>query len=543
MEQAAQYILFPGRHLVNTRFQARYLRGLLTCEHEIVAGIKGGFALRPGAQVIFAVTSANQQNSRYNAIPFPIRMVGLDRFASALAREVPAFPLRRRILGIPHYGHTENFVEVTLKEIEYQTEGELRLVPANTLVLCSTPEVIAGYERLGFSIAPAELGRTPRPATPGSLTAGVGESDDWKSMPHIDELAPSHVALFEDFPEVPRQIRRIYRDPITNQEGSLTENRNYNTYARGMNEITAMKFRDIAAAIKPGRIADEGCADGALLAEVSRVFRDSDLFGVDLSSEFASRFAERQRSGEFGNLYVHFFHRNLLEPIFEAGSIDTTICNSTLHELWSYAGGEPTVRKYLREKFRQLRPGGRLVIRDVVGPENGGAQVLLECSRDDGADLPAGELDLHTAREPDWIQSLSTRAKFLLFARDFRPASRGNSTIQFEPREDGFLTSLAAAAEFLSKKDYADNWKSEVQEEFCFWNFAQWKSALREAGFSIIENQPAEKANSRIYTNPWIVEHRFQNHIQLFTLGAGGEKSPIPWPPTNMVLIGEKALS
>jgi tRNA G46 methylase TrmB len=77
--------------------------------------------------------------------------------------------------------------------------------------------------------------------------------------------------------------------------------------------------------------ADQGCADGALLAEVSHDFPDSDLFGIDLSSEFASRFQERQRAGEFGGAYVHFFHRNLLDRIFEPESIDTTICNSTLH--------------------------------------------------------------------------------------------------------------------------------------------------------------------------------------------------------------------
>jgi len=32
------------------------------------------------------------------------------------------------------------------------------------------------------------------------------------------------------------------------------------------------------------------------------------------------------------------------------------------------------VRSYLAEKLRQLRPGGRLLIRDVVGPESGKAK-------------------------------------------------------------------------------------------------------------------------------------------------------------------------
>ena len=85
-----------------------------------------------------------------------------------------------------------------------------------------------------------------------------------------------------------------------------------------------LKYLDIRDGIKPGRVVDEGCAHGALLAEISRDFPDSDLFGIDLSSEFAGRFHERQRAGEFGGAYVHFFHRNLFDRIFEPDSIDTT---------------------------------------------------------------------------------------------------------------------------------------------------------------------------------------------------------------------------
>ena len=213
-------------------------------------------------------------------------------------------------------------------------------------------------------------------------------------------LAHSHASLFEDFPEVPQRIARLYQDPLTNQEGSLTATRNYSLYARGMNEIIRLKYLDIRHGIKPGRIVDEGCADGALLAEISRDFPDSDLFGIDLSSEFAGRFHERQRAGEFGGAYVHFFHRNLLDRLFEPDSIDTTICNSTLHELWSYAEQEQTVRNYLAEKFRQLRPSGQLIIRDVVGPEDSDREILLWCSDCDGENPTLAELDRHAAREP-----------------------------------------------------------------------------------------------------------------------------------------------
>jgi len=332
------YLLFPGRHLVNTVFQERYLKRLLTESPAALPGfIAGRIALKNSpTEIVFAITSANQENSRFNPIPFHIRAVGVDRFARHLQM---AAPFRYRIFGIPHYGHTKNFAAFTIKEIACQSEQTINLSPQNCLVLCSTPEVIRLYQELGFGIVPAERGEPqPQPCTPIEIIREIGErGENWRAGElAAGQLAPGHLSLFEDFPEVPIRIARLYQDPLTNQEGSLTETRNYSSYARGMNEIVRLKYLDIRNAVKSGRIVDEGCADGALLAQISHDFPDSDLFGIDLSAEFAGRFHERQRTGEFGGAYVHFFHRNLFDHIFEPDSIDTTICNSTLHEIWRW---------------------------------------------------------------------------------------------------------------------------------------------------------------------------------------------------------------
>jgi len=534
------YLLFPGRHLVNTAFQERYLKRVLKePPHTLPGFVPGRAALPyPPAEIVFAITSANQENSRFNPIPFHIRAIGVDRFARALQSEVK---FTYRIFGIPHYGHTDNFAAFTIKEIALQSEQAIQLTPENCLVLCSTPEVIKLYQGLGFSIVPAEMAEVNKPPTPIDLIREIGtHGSKWRSGPlGPANLAASHSSLFEDFPEIPQRIGRLYQDPLTNQEGSLTASRNYSTYARGMNEIIRLKYLDIRGGIKPGRIVDEGCADGALLTEISRDFPDSDLFGIDLSSEFAGRFHERQRAGEFGGAYVHFFHRNLFDRVFEPDSIDTTLCNSTLHEIWSYGSGEKSVRGYLAEKFRQLRPGGRLLIRDVVGPERAERMVRMWCSDADGKNLSAEELAAQPNRETNWLQLLSTRARFLLFAKDFLG---GRKAFQFtEVRHNGepaFQLILRQAAEFLSKKDYADNWSSEMNEEFCFWSFSRWKEVLGETGFHIIENPNQPELGSRFYTNPWIVEHRYGGHVNL----VGEDGTSVQWPPTNMILIAQKPL-
>jgi hypothetical protein len=494
----------------------------------------------PPTEIIFAITSANQENSRFNPIPFHVRAIGVDRFAGDLRRRMP---FRFRVVGIPHYGHTQNFAEFTVKEIANQSEQAIKLIPENCLVLCSTPEVIRLYQAFGFAIAPAEAAEPdPKPVTPIEIVREIGTSGaEWAKAPLVKaNLAASHWSLFEDLPEVPQRIVRLYRDPLTKQQGGLTETRNYSSYVRGMNEIVRIKYLDIRDGIQAGRIVDEGCADGALLAEISRDFPDSDLFGIDLSAEFAGRFHERQRAGEFGGAYVHFFHRNLFDPIFERESIDTTLCNSTLHEIWSYGEGEKSVRNYLGEKFRQLRRGGHLLIRDVVGPENGDLAISLWCADTDGRDLSAKELGEHRGREADWLRGLSTRSRFRLFAMDFLGGRRPFPFI--EAVHDGrpvFRLALWQAAEFLSKKDYADNWASEMNEEFCFWSFSQWKKALSEAGFRIIENADQLERGSRFYVNPWIVEHRYSGYVNM--LGADGV--PLNWPPTNMVIVAEKPLA
>jgi SAM-dependent methyltransferase len=534
------YLLFPGRHLVNTVFQERYLKRVLTEPATSLPGfISGRRSPISPTEIIFAITSANQENSRFNPIPFHIRAVGVDRFARRLQDEIK---LHYKILGIPHYGHTKNFGAFTIKEIALQSEGIIQLTPENCLVLCSTPEVIKLYQELGFAIVPAERGESePKPVTPMEIIREIGEQGQkWRSSQlAITNLAASHLNLFEDFSEVPLRIARLYQDPLTNQDGSLTATRNYSIYARGMNEIIRIKYLDIRNALRSGRIVDEGCADGALLAEISRDFPDSDLFGIDLSSEFAGRFHERQRAGEFGGAYVHFFHRNLLDRIFEPASVDITICNSTLHELWSYAEKEKTVRAYLAEKFRQLRPGGRLIIRDVVGPDDGNREVLLWCSDQDGKNLTPAEIEKLSDRNGKSLQALSTRSRFFLFARDFL-GGKNDFYFKEEHQKDHptFRLKLRQAAEFLSKKNYTDNWSAEMNEEFCFWNFSKWKEVLTEIGFQILENPNNVTEGSRAYTNSWTVEHRYKGQVEILELNG----QATPWPPTNMVLVADKPI-
>ncbi|MEK6846320.1 MAG: methyltransferase domain-containing protein [Nanoarchaeota archaeon] len=549
-------LLFPGRHLLNTRFQEEYLYSVLQRPLKEV-GIWGDSPLRDSPHtldsIVFAITSANQANSRYNPIPFHVRAIGVDRFARQFRETLG---ISYRILGVPDFKLSPKFSEYMLQEIEEQSEGSLELTPQNTIVLCSTPEVIKQYLSSGFLVLPAEL-ESLSPVkyftdTPMSLVKKIVEiGENWATHPEVrSKLSPSTLGLWRDFPEVPEKVFRLYRDPLLNDSGSLTDTRDYSTYARGMSgrEVIHQKYTDIKNSIIPGKIVDEGCADGALLTLIAQDFTDSDLIGIELTGEFIARCQERQRAGEFGGTYVHFHQRNLMDGIFEENSIDTTICNSTTHELWSYGEQETTLQAYLKLKLNQTKRGGRILIRDVVGPEDKQQEVYMWCNEQDGSnedvfkECSGEELVSH-------LRGLSTYSRFHRFSRDYL-ADRRNSGHRGEETKvkyreevvDGkkfIVLDLKTATEFMTKKDYVDNWKSELNEEFSFWDFSEWKSALKDAGFVVLENPNDIVESSRTYANSWIVQNRYVRKVELYQKTEKSLKQ-MEYPVTNMVLVGEK---
>jgi SAM-dependent methyltransferase len=547
------YLLFPGRHLLNTSFQEAYLRGLLQTPLDRLAFLEGPQPemTTPIDQIIFAITSANHQHARYNPIPFYVRAIGVDRFARALEL---SHDIRYRIIGIPHYPPTPRFAGIVLKEIEQQTEADLVLTPANCVVLCSTPGLIEQYQALGFAVLGAENRAEPAPPTPiDVIKLLVDTGKDWQFEAGLRaQLSAATFDLWQDFPDVPRRVQRIWRDPLLTDDGGLTESRNYDVYLYRManRDIMRLKYEDIKPGIKPGRIVDEGCADGALLALIARDYPDSDLIGIEIASELIARCLERQRAGDFGGTFVHFHQRNITEPIFEEDSIDTTLCNSTVHELWSYGDGAATVEAYFALKYAQTRPGGRLVIRDVVGPAQREEEVYLWLNHEDGhgKDIfapftDADALAVHLA-------GLSTFSRFLRFARDFLARQRAEGRRDPETAITYRLETIAGrryavlrrqdAAEFISKMTYVENWDSEMNEAFAFWEFAEWKAALARAGFRVLENPNEPASGSRAYLNPWLVENRFRGRVALYRLEADGALASLPYPDSNLVLVAEK---
>ncbi|UYQ91378.1 transferase [Chitinophaga horti] len=518
------YLLIPGRHQLLTKFQFSYLQQIV---QQGLGGQTDAFGntlphSSPVTAVIFAVTSANHSGTRRNPLPFYLRALAIEAMGNDLG--VPVFSY-----GIDDVGELPNFASYTIKRLRHDSDFQFELTPENTVVICSTP-VLQMYADLGYRILPAELEDIAtwkhHQPMPWDIVEKIAYSDDWQNEPFVvQHMLPAAYNIWRKYRQG-EKVQLLFRDTMISSDGDLTETRDYNVYVRQMDDIAEMKFRDTAAYIQPGRIGDIGCAVGSWikLAGKEEKLRESDFYGIEVSRYLYEICQQRKLNGEFENPFVFFSKKNAVTGlVFEKHSMQTIHTSSLTHEIISY-GHPGDLEKFIRNRYEELAPGGIWINRDVVGPYDKEQQVQVWLNAADGSnDDPFRECDdRHTLSA--YLETLSTQARFLRFARDFR------EPIAYTRKGEHFVMRLRDAAEFLSRKDYTDNWQSEMHETFCYWDFNEWQQQMTAAGFSI---HPASKA----FTNDWIAAHRWKGKVALFN----ADMEPMEWPVTTMFLMGVKA--
>jgi len=532
---SSMYLLIPGRHQLLTQFQFQYIQGLikngLKNEKDVFGKPVGGNSKIEA--VLFAVTSANHSNTRRNPLPFYLRAITIEAFGNELS--VPTY-----MYGIDDVGYVPNFAEYTLKRIQHDSEGQFHCTPDNTIVICSTP-VLNMYHQLGFTILPAELQNmatwqhhTP---LPWDVVEQIAKSSQWQTDPFVQQhMHPSAYNVWLKYKRG-EKVQMLFRDAMISSDGDLTETRDYNVYVRQMDDIAEMKYHDTAQFIQPGRIGDIGCAVGSWikLACKDERLRESDFYGIEVSRYLYVLCQQRKENGEFVNPFVFFAQKNAVTGlVYEPNSMNTIHTSSLTHEIESY-GSRADLIQFIQNRYAELAPGGVWINRDVVGPENKHQTIYLWLNDTDGRNDDPYKVMEDKVEFSHYLTGLSTYARFLRFARDFRHKEGYvlNYSTTCINNKNYIITSLHDAMEFLSRKDYTDNWQSEMHETFCFWDFSEWKEHLQQAGFTI---HPSSKA----FTNDWIVNNRWKGKTELFTLN-NNELVPLDYPVTTMFLIGVKA--
>lgn len=527
------YLLFPGRHQLLTNFQFHYLRDIV-CSPGRCNDLDGNplsNELKIDA-IIFAVTSANHSNTRRNPVPFHLRALSIQEFA----RELPA---PSYIYGIDDVGQLDSFASYTLKRVKHESEGRFNLSPSNTLVVCSTP-VLTMYQKLGFNILPAELSDrntwTYTSPLPWDIVERIAADENWMENEAItDNIHPSSRDLWKKY-GLDQKVALLFNDKMISDDGDITTTRDYNVYVRQMDDIAELKYAETQPFIKPGRIGDIGCAVGSWIKLASKDdrLRESDFYGIEVARPLFDICTQRKHNGEFANPFVFFMKRNAVTGlVFEENSMNTIHTSSLTHEIESY-GSRGDLLQFIQNRYAELAHGGVWINRDVVGPEDKERRVLMWLNQSDGRNDDYADTFSSRERLRDYLAGLSTYGRFLRFATDFRKAEGYEVAFQIVTIEHEQYVELALkdACEFMSRKDYIDNWQSEMHETFCFWDFHEWKAALEGAGFKI-------SPESHAYTNEWIVENRYKGKVTLCEQSPAG-LAPINYPVTNMVLLAEK---
>src|SRR6185312_13132032 len=103
-----------------------------------------------------------------------------------------------------------------------------------------------------------------------------------------------------------------------------------------------------------------------LMVELSRRFPGASIVGVNLSRELLRRSDENTYAG--GD--VQLLLGDAADQQLPDGSADTVIFSSIMHEVYSYSGYDHArIDRALASAARELRPGGRLLIRDGISPD------------------------------------------------------------------------------------------------------------------------------------------------------------------------------
>lgn len=512
---SVSFVLFPGRHHLVTQFQVERLRAIVSGRATDADGTV--VECVPGAQVVWAVTSATHSGTRRNPVPANRREAMIERVTT-----VEGLPsLVAPVADVPP---SERFARTVLGSIEV-TLGET-LTPQTTVVACSTPSVMALYATLGFRIVPVEDAEPVEPARPWDVLEMLVAGDErWRDLAH-----PAAVELFDRYRLVDA-VRTAHTDPTVSSEGDLTQTRDYRTYVAAFDDGSDRKWAQVGPFVQPGRVVDLGCAAGGLLERAARDPRlvESDLYGVDVSRHLIAEAEHRKAQGAFANPNVFFAQRNLLTaPVFPSATVNTTTTIALTHEIASYGCGVADLRLLAERIFAHTAPGGVWINSDVLGPDDGDRVVHLRL------DGPAGTeaVDLSQwAHEQvtDHIAWLSPAQRLTQFAHDFPALSDGQCPVRWVAPGVAELP-LRAAMEFLYTRDYVDNWLSECHERFCDLTYPDWRDLLTSVGFELDHV-------SGPLRNEWLIENRLSVGAALLDASDG---NPLPWPMTHVLSVARR---
>lgn len=267
------------------------------------------------------------------------------------------------------------------------------------------------------------------------------------------------------------------------------------------------------------KIVDNGSGTGTLSELAASYFHGAKVIALDISHELMEQ-ARNSRA------LVDLKFGDVAEQHFPDNSIDVHYFSTSGHEVESF-GGAGRMAEAVRVKYRENKPGGKLIIRDFMKPSRT-EPVLMELLSSDGTDnveeaTHNGILD---------YTLLSDRALFDRFHKEFGGGDAFDYEIVERDGREFIKLSPEWAHEFYLRKDYRKNWKQEIKEKYTYWNEEEARSILESAGYEAVQVIPNP--------NDFIITNRLKGKIGLYEEAASGELQEVELPSTHMVVTGSK---
>jgi len=292
----------------------------------------------------------------------------------------------------------------------------------------------------------------------------------------------------------------------------------YDRYFAGMDKTMQQKLAVTAAhfLLRPGAvIADMGCGSGLGSYQFAQLNPSVQVVGIDINPSTI-----KYASAHYQLPNLRFEVGDVEKPAGAPARYDGILNSSVLHHVYSFNDYNAThVVNALRNQMALLKEGGIMVIRDFCAePEDEFVQVDVQA---DGEGY-----EIQTMSDADLLVLFSENARALRPERD-----RGFFLEEALVAPNGyrrFRLSAKWAAEFALRKNYRQDWASEVLEEYTWWTPADYRRELAALGGRVIYSAPC--------WNPWIVENRFRDKLRIHNENG----APRNFPATNYIAVVEK---
>lgn len=199
-------------------------------------------------------------------------------------------------------------------------------------------------------------------------------------------------------------------------------------------------------------LLDVGCANGAVTNGLAHMFPNAKVQGIDLNEDFINEAIARTQNDEHGAAFQKIYLHEIME---QPQRYDAVTFVSVAHEFFSYGHREPSVMTAMADAYVLVKPGGRVIVRDMILSER-----MKEST------IPAVSVIEKIRSHPEMAQRIA----------DFENVF-------------GKMESLFSVNHFLLKYMYTENWQRECPEDYVPISREKYEQLFEWLGAKIVGRQ------------------------------------------------------